>query len=65
MQLCSPPPQTRRDDYLVYDSYACFSDIGGQVGILLGLSFVAIVDKIVRGFAMVAKEASSSSKVSR
>ena len=37
----------RKIDYLVYDSYDCFADIGGQVGILLGLSFVAAFDNVV------------------
>ncbi len=31
-------------DYLVYDGYALFADAGGLVGVLLGLSCLALFD---------------------
>ncbi len=39
----------------MYDSYDCFADVGGQVGVLLGLSFVAAFDHFVGAATKLAK----------
>ncbi len=36
--------QTVKFDYLVYDGYALFADAGGLMGVLLGLSCLALFD---------------------
>ncbi len=36
--------QTVKEHYLVYDGYSLFADMGGLVGVLLGLSIVAAFD---------------------
>ncbi len=40
-----------REEYVVYDGYAFFADMGGQVGILLGLSILSVFDEVIKTLA--------------
>ncbi len=43
-----------KEHYLVYDGYSLFADMGGLIGVLLGLSIVATFDFIFDLIAAVA-----------
>ena len=44
--------QTVQEDYLVFDGYALFADLGGLIGVLLGISSITLFDYLVKALFM-------------
>ena len=48
-----------REEYLVFDGYALFADLGGLTGVLLGISSITLFDYLITGLFALSRIGSS------